>query len=642
MVAALEGHPAVGAAAALVREDTPGDRRLVGYVVAKAGSVVEVAEVRGYLQQQVPEYLVPSALVVLERLPLTGNGKLDRGALPALDTARPQLKSAYVAPRTPVEQQLATIWQDLLHIDQVGIHDNFFSLGGDSIHAIQLAARLTELGLACAPKDLFAAPTIARLAPLLRVAAAPAASAPVGPVPLTPIQHWFLDQNRPVPAHFNQSLLLRLATPLDLNALQQALDALLEHHDALRLRFSQTMQGWLQSQTPAGPPAVLDQRPWDASPAHLGRTIASIQTALDLEAGPLLRACYLHSPDGRDDRLLLVAHHLVIDGVSWRVLLGDLYQTYNQAQQGQAVALPPRTSSFAAWATRLTTLQLEEAERTYWRSVVGGPVPPLPRDVPGASNTEGQAQRIVRSLSTAQTQALLGVVSAHTQINDLLITALFLSVADWAGQNHLLIDLESHGREELFDDIDLSRTIGWFTALFPVYLHADRSAPVETVLRSVRTQLHRIPRRGIGYGLLRYQGSDPALRAELAGLPQAEISFNYLGQFDGLNIDQTLFAVASESTEPTRHPDGPRSHLIEVVGRVLGGQLQMSWTYGSQIYRPETITMLAETFLTALPTLVQSVQVANSNDAPDGDAFNWSPDDLDTIAAAIRKTLGTP
>ncbi|GAB4213492.1 MAG: hypothetical protein OHK0022_50690 [Roseiflexaceae bacterium] len=595
-----------------------------------------VPQIRAYLQERLPEYMVPGVYITLERLPLTPNGKLDRTALPALDTARPQLKSAYVAPRTPVEQQLAAIWQELLHIDQIGVHDNFFALGGDSIHAVQLAARAAQAGLVCSPRDLFAAPTVAEQAALIQSAATSTASA--GPVPLTPAQRWLLEQHGPAAARLCQTLVLRPSSALDQNLLQQALDVLLAHHDALRLCFRLEPQGWQQIQTLPGIPAGFDQQPWDGSPAELAQAIAVTQDSLDLAAGPLLQVRYLHSPDGRNDRLVLAAHRLVIDIVSWRVLIADLQQTYTRLRQGQTPAPLPRTDSFALWATHLATVSVGEDVRSYWRNLVrGDDLQEAGAPQQATSRTDNQGQ-ITRALTEAQTQTLLGTVATAQRLApaDLVTATLLVALLQWSERAWVLVDLEQDDRKRaLTYDIDLGRTVGWLASSFPVLLEQEQITGLP-LFQAVAEQVRQAAGRRLEYGRLRSSGDDPVLAAELVQ-QRAEFCLTYLGPVDQLLPVPSLFESIEQPDLLVAAPIGNTGYGLAISAWVVQGQLQVHFRYDPARHQAATIERLASRMVETLLGMLEQMPAGVGSDNAGFPMARLNRQQLDKLLRRIGK-----
>jgi amino acid adenylation domain-containing protein/non-ribosomal peptide synthase protein (TIGR01720 family)/FkbM family methyltransferase len=637
---ALAQHPAVQEVAALVREDG-GTQRLVAYVVpaaderrttndesASSSSVLRPSsfaqELRAFLHERLPEYMLPAAFVLLDALPLTPNGKIDRRALPAPDSQRSANADSFAAPRTPVEAALAVIWGEILQLDQVGIHDDFFNLGGDSILSIQIIAKAQQVGLYFTPKQLFQHQTIAALAAVAGVVPIVVAEQGLieGAVPLTPIQRWLFEQNRPEPHYYNQPLLLETRQPLDLALLEQALQHLRTHHDALRMRFVQGAVGWRAINDATVPPLVVDRLDYSAlSPAEQTAAITAegsrLQASLDLATGQLMRAAIFDLGAGQPARLLLLIHHLVVDGVSWRILLEDLHTVYAQLKQGQPVALPPKTTAFQQWAERLVEHAHSDElrqELDYWLAEPRRQRPPMPIDQPGGDNTIASTRTISLLLSAEETDALLHRVpqAYRSQINDVLLTALVQAWQQWTGAPVLLLDLEGHGREDLFADVDLSRTVGWFTSLFPVRLDLGQTSGPVAALQSIKEQLRQLPNRGVGYGLLRYL-SDDETRAQLRALPQTEINFNYLGQADQSLPESGLFNVATESIGPIEAPSSRRAHLLEISGIVVAGRLRLDLAYSEQLHQRATIMRLADEFLAALRALIAQSGAALSS-----------------------------
>jgi amino acid adenylation domain-containing protein/non-ribosomal peptide synthase protein (TIGR01720 family) len=577
---------------------------------------VLTSTLRNYLKEKLPDYMVPAAFVLLQALPLTSSGKLDRRALPAPDTARPAMDAAFAAPRTPVEISLAAIWAAVLRRDPVGVHDNFFALGGDSILSIQIVARARQAGLQLTPQQLFQHQTIADLAAVVAPFAAPPAPArPVaGPLPLSPIQQQFFAHDRPDPQHDTQALLLALRQPVPAAQLAQVVAYLVAHHDALRLRFVQSERGWQAHTAPVAAPAPLariDLRALPASrqPAVIAASAAALQRSLHLADGPLLRVAYFDAGAAQAGRLLLIIHHLAVDGVSWRILLEDVQTLCAQLARGAAPSLPPKTSAFHHWAERLVEYAQSapvQQELPYWLSVLDHRIERLPIDYPAGANTYESAQSVVSELTIDETRALLQAVPAayRTQINDVLLTALAQVLTDWVGTPAVLIDLEGHGREDLFADIDLTRTVGWFTTLYPIVLDVRAASEPGTALKTIKEQLRQVPNHGLGYGVLRYLAADPAITAQMRRLPQAEVLFNYLGQVDQAGPGAGLFGPARESSGPTQSLHSARSHLLEISGLVVGGRLQLGWSYSEQVHQRATIERLAQAYLAALRALI--------------------------------------
>ena len=374
----------------------------------------------------------------------------------------PEWSGTLVPPRTPVEEKLAEIWADVLGLQQVSIHDNFFEVGGDSILSIQIIARANQAGLKFTPKQLFQHQTIAELAEVTGTGEANQAEQGLvtGEVLLTPIQRWFFEQELPQPHHWNQAMLLEVRQPVDMVVLQQVMQQLLEHHDALRLRFVRQPNGWQQisalpDETLAVTRVDLTALPKAEQSGAIEAAATELQASLNLESGWLVRVALFDLGQNQHQRLLLAIHHLLVDGVSWRILLEDLHTAYQQLSRGEAIALPAKSTSFQTWVQRLSDYAQSavlEQELDYWLACSGSGIAPLPLDYPQdkQANTVASAKSVSVSLSLEQTRALLQEVpqAYNSQINDVLLTALVQTFAQWTGTGCLLVDLQATGERK--------------------------------------------------------------------------------------------------------------------------------------------------------------------------------------------------
>jgi len=568
--------------AAVLAQPVQEQLQLVAYCVGD----VSAAVIKDHLQTLLPDYLIPAHILTLERLPLTANGKLDRRALPS-----PQVQQlAYAAPRNEVESTLAAIWQDVLKVAQVGVHDNFFELGGDSILSLQIIARAKRQGLKLTPRQLFEKQTVAQLAQVAKpvVAKAVAAVASSTDIRLLPVQQRFFEMALEQPQHYNQAVLLTLRQPLSADSLGRALNALLQQHEALRFSFHQHEDRWLARTRSVVDSDVLWQRNV-ATASELTAIAEQAQRSLNLSQGPLLRAVLFTLADGTQ-RLLLVIHHLAVDGVSWRVLLEDLHALC----AGQTLDPAP---SQQRWAERLAqwTQQQGAASVTHWQHALQHISAELPAARAGASLNLEHSHSLYCRLSAEHTRQLLQQAPAayRTQVNDLLLTALARTLCHWTGQPSALIQLEGHGREALFEDIDLSRSVGWFTSLFPLAL--SPAATLGESIQTIKEQLRAVPHKGIGFGALRYLGT-PAQQAALAALPQTRVTFNYLGQFDQSLAADGLFAPADEAIGALQNPNNRLGNWLSINGQVLNGELELGFTFSRDMFAEADIAALAERY----------------------------------------------
>jgi amino acid adenylation domain-containing protein/non-ribosomal peptide synthase protein (TIGR01720 family) len=601
--AALRRHPTV-TDAAVAAHAVKGRTLLAAFVVP---SEVDVERLKGFLAERVPSYLVPSIVVPLPALPRTASGKIDRRALPSLHQAEAPVRPSRQLAGTRAELALCRIWSDVLGVSTVDLDDNFFALGGDSILAIQVIARARQEGLRLAVRQFLSHPTVSALAAFAEEAGvALADQGPVvGEAPLTPIQRWFVEQASPEPHHDNQAVLLELRDHPNVLALEAAIGQIVEHHDALRLRLVGDRQRFAAALGPVPfERVVLDD-------GHLEEATARVQTSLNLTRGPVFRAV-LFEASGAPTRLLLCAHHLAVDGVSWRILLEDLATAYKGYSSGNRAALPPKTTSFKSWAERLAEYaQSEElrAEAERWLdarllAACRTPIDPC---------LEGEAQSVVASLSPNETQALLQAVPAANgaRIDDLLLAALGNAL-----ESHMpapwLVDVEGHGREELFDDVDLSRTVGWFTTVYPLLLEPQADPAM------VREARRILPHGGIGYGLLRYLARHPGLNAI-----RPDVCFNYLGQFHQALSDGGPFQFCGQPLGAFRSPRARRSHALEINALISDGFFSVTFTHVEAQHRHAVIERLAAAFLDALREFGRAA--LPSRDAAVEDVYSLTP-----------------
>ncbi len=651
----------------------------VNFSAAQSVPGLTAGNLRSQLARRLPGHMLPSAIVWVESLPRTPSGKVDRRALVArgwptsgerpADQADLAADLSWEATADPILLALAEIWRQVLGVARVAPGDNFFALGGDSILAIQAVARAHQAGLPLTARMLFQAPTLASLAQAV-AAAPPTRTAPAltgQPLPLTPIQAWFFEQIGGDPPdaaqlnHWNQALLLAVDTALDERALATAVQAVTAQHDALRLRFQHNAGQWRQRVAPADeqPPfQVVDLRtlPQPHQAAALHAQLEAAQRSLDILAGPVWRVLYLRlAADlgtvadrraGEAGRLLIVGHHLVVDTVSWRILLEDLLTAYSQAIAGHPVHLPAPTAPFSAWAARLAELAGSAAisgDLSYWQELAHADAS-LPLDVsasPAEVNREEDADTVATVLSADETQALLseGRAAYGVEPVEVLLTALAHALTAWTGQRRVLVDMESHGRHPLFADLDVSRTAGWFTSLFPLALElptpgqrgpqagngTGRSDVLGAALLAVKEQVRRVPRHGLSYGLLRYlAAADPAVADAMRRLPRPAVSFNYLGDLAALVAADPASAIpgplrlAVEAPGALRSRSAQRPHLLEITASVHAGALQVQWTFSHRLHRRATIEALAESFHSHLRRLIahcRSVEAAGYSPA---------------------------
>jgi amino acid adenylation domain-containing protein/non-ribosomal peptide synthase protein (TIGR01720 family) len=615
-----------------------------------------VPRLRGFLADRLPDFMIPSSFVVLDAIPLTKNGKPDRAALPDPGSSRPAIGAEYAPATNPTEARLVDIWSSVIGVERVGIHDNFFELGGDSILCIQIISRARAMGIHLTARQLFQNQTIAELAAVEGTSGTESAEQGIltGPSPLTPVQHWFLQTRKSDVHHFNQSVMLEVPHQIEAGRTAASLQAVVLHHDALRMRYSDHPDGsWRASY--AGPDEAVAFAEHDLSstpPAELSATIEAVasreQASLNVSEGPILRAALIRLGGRRPSRLLLTVHHLVVDGVSWRILLEDLWSAHSQLGMTGSVTFPPKTTSLRQWAKRLAEYAgtaEAEAELEYWSGVVDRDSVEIPVDFATGSNTNASVDVCSVSLTERETEQLLTEVprAYRTQINDVLLTALGRALAAWCGRDAVCIDLEGHGREDIFDGIDLSRTVGWFTTISPVRVEGSLGDDAGTALMAIKERLRSIPFRGMGFGVLRYLSSNEEVNAALAALPDRRVAFNYLGRFtDGGKKARFPIRPAPESCGPMRSPTGIRRYDLEINGSVTFGRLVLEWSFSSARHRRATIEAVALRCIEELRSLIAHCATATGQDFTPSDfpAARLEQEDVDVLVAKIQGGTG--
>jgi fengycin family lipopeptide synthetase C len=629
---ALSCHPDVKSAVVAAREGQAGDKTLVGFFTAVRG--LPAAAIREWLAERLPAHLVPARLVQLDELPLLPSGKVDRHRLTA--SAVEDDHVAHVVSTTEAEEKLCAVFAELLQRDPIGIHDHFFHLGGDSIKAIQVVSRARALGLKLEVRDIYRHPTIAQLARNVRAVERRAAEEPyAGAVPLTPIQRRFFAEQRAGRSHFNQSVVFECKLGFERVKVEEALRLLLVHHDALRMRFG--LDSDPPSQSNAGLDAAViavrehDYRDDDAWQERYPEDSTRVQASLDLERGPLVGAGLFRTREG--DHLVVAIHHLVVDGVSWRILIEDFVAVYRALVAGEAPRLPERTAAFGRWAQALTAFATGPAfaeHAAYWRAFRAEGAAALPRRALPSRPLVRDTRSEVVELGEAETARLLTVAprAYNTAAHELLIAALALALREFTSGTRILLDLEGHGREAIAEDVDVSRTVGWFTTIYPVLIEAD-GADLGAVVKRTKETLRRIPGHGIGHGLLR--GTDR----------RAEVVFNYLGQFERPRDDGARGAVTLSrlATGELFGPDVVREHAIGVTGSVAGGRLAFVIDYHPEELARDGVRELAAAYARNLRAVIDHCAARSGSEATPSDYA-----DRDLTAAElddIRDLLGS-
>ncbi|GGZ25554.1 non-ribosomal peptide synthetase [Streptomyces poonensis] len=666
--ACLLARDEITAAVVRVREDTPGRRQLVAYVVA-GDRGPDLAELREHAARSLPDYMVPAAFVELDALPRTVNGKLDERALPSPDFGE---GVSLREPATEPEKVLCEVMAQVLGLPAIGVDDNFFHLGGDSIVSIQLVARARAAGLVLTPKDVFRHQTAAALAAVATPLPETRAEDPdggIGEVPATPIMRWLRERNGPID-RFNQSMFLQAPAALDEERLTRTVQSLLDHHDALRARLERTDDAWtlVVPERGAVQAGKLIHR---VDVAGLDDTARRARYAQECDAalgrlapddGTMVQFVWFDAGPKERGRLLFAAHHLVVDGVSWRILLPDLTAAWAAVRVGRTPELEPVGTSLRRWSQSLLTEAARPervAELSLWqRRLADAPEPLAELVLDPARDLSGTLRSLSAQLPAGTTTDLLTRLPAlfNGSVDDVLLSGLALAVTDWRRRRHgsagqgLLVALEGHGREEIVEDCELSRTVGWFTSLYPVRLDPGRidwvdvwkgGPAVGDVLTRVKEQLRTVPDKGVGYGLLRHLNPDTA--PSLSGLPEPQIGFNYLGRFEtSAAPDAADWALAPEAgAVGGEDPDMPVAHGLEITSSVQDGPdgpvLHVLWQWPAALLDEAVVRDLSDTWVRVLEALAthaeapQSVRFTPS----DVDLLDVSQAELDELAGEL-------
>jgi amino acid adenylation domain-containing protein/non-ribosomal peptide synthase protein (TIGR01720 family) len=595
----------------LAKEDENKEKYLCAYIVST--KELNTPELREWLSKTLPHYMVPLYMVQLGSIPLTGSGKVNHKALPKPDVKIADKK--YNPPGNWIEEQLVEIWQEVLTMEKIGVTTNFFEIGGDSIKAIQVSARLKNYQLDLKVNDLFLHPTIRELGKYVQSPGMPGHGITAheqgiveGEVQLTPIQWWFFNHDFTDKHHFNHAIMLYSEKGFREDFVTKLFKKIIQHHDALRMVYKIKGTKVVQwNRGPEEPPVdlqVVDLKNRGAIVLEneIEKTAHGIQRSIDWEKGPLLKLGLFKTHQG--DHLLIVIHHLVVDGVSWRILSEDISRGYSQLEKGEELAFQEKTTSFRRWSQKLVEYSKSDAllnQLEFWRSVEKASIEELPKDFAADAKAKksGSSKVIPVHLEEEHTTSLLKEVNRAygTQINDILLTAIGMALREWKGIEKPVINLEGHGRENIIEGIDVSRTLGWFTSQFPVVLDMSRWQDLSYIIKSVKETLRKIPRKGIGYGILKYLTPANKKKGVTFGA-EPEISFNYLGQVDIINI-------SGKKTGDAVSPQLERVHAIDINGIITAGKLTVTFKYNKCEFMKSTIEKLAHAFHSYLIKIIK-------------------------------------
>ncbi|WP_432403720.1 amino acid adenylation domain-containing protein [Wukongibacter sp. M2B1] len=592
----------------VAREDEEKNKQLYGYIVSE--KELKISEIRRFLSKELPEYMIPSSFIQIEEMPLTPSGKIDRSALPEPDKEI-NLRSIYEKPRDEVEKILAGIWREVLSVKgSIGINDNFFELGGDSIKAIQISSRLQRHNLKIEIQRMFDYPTIKGLRDYVRkIEKEVEQTAVEGEVKLTPIQKWFYEEEIEERHHWNQGVMLYRRNGFRKDIVEKVFNELIKHHDVLRMTYKKEGEEVTQVNR-SHEDNLLKLQSFEVMEEEYKEIIekkaSHIQGSIDLERGPLVKLALFETKKG--DYLLIAIHHLIIDGVSWRIVLEDFSLGYKQLEDGAAIELPLKTTSFKEWSDELykyadSKVILKEIE--YWKELEKEEIERIPRDVQIKEDRMKDGETREGVLTKEETKKLLNEVHSayNTEINDILLTALKLTLKKWTGAERSLVELEGHGREEIIEGVDITRTVGWFTTAYPLVMDMKECKEIGQALKATKETLRRVPNKGIGYGILKYISKKESIEGIEFKL-RPEISFNYLGQFDS-DINTELFKKADISTGDLVSPNSKRFYRLQILGMIEEGTLKLYINYNKHEYREATILQLLRDYMDNLREIIK-------------------------------------
>jgi len=600
----------VKAAAVAVREGRGGDRRLVGYVVVEGR--LDRERIMAYLRSRLPEQMMPAQLVGLESLPLLPNGKLDKKRLPEVDLM--SSTENIQEPRTAHEAILLQIWKEVLGVEKIGIYSNFFEMGGDSIMTIQVVSRARRAGLTLQPRDLFLYQQVADLA--LKVAerrnTAPRGEQGMlnGSCGLLPAQQRFFSlQGLHEESHYNQSILVHVNKDITITEWQEVLDAMVHYHDSLRFTYRKDVSGWRQEYGAVKVQLEIeDLRCADENtiPALIDACGHHYQRSLSIDQGQLARFVLIRMPLSIEfDRLLIVIHHLAIDGVSWRILTEDIEAALSMVKNGKDISLGIKEISCRQWYDILIRYAGSErllSQKKYWEEVVRN-YSPLPVNIGYEGPiARGDLDEYVVHLDKQLTHLLLTETGEafHTEVNDLLLAAIASVLTEWKGSDKMVIGIESHGRESISAGDDLSRTTGWFTSLYPMLLCVPASGLEEELIKSIKEQRRNVPDKGLGFGVLKYLVKEALLQAD----EPWDVVYNYLGQADNIVRQDGYLVKAEEAPGPEAGSTFPIGHKVEISCMVAGDRLLVKWMFSQRHFYRKTIETVAKAFVRILQKLV--------------------------------------
>ena len=658
----LRNHASIKDAAVVATEEN-GTLMLCAYLVREpSADLVKLEELKIYLEARLPSQMIPAKFYLVENLPITTNGKLDKIELLKVDSMPllPAEMPATEAELNATEILIRDVWQEILNSEITDTEISFFELGGDSILGIQAIARINKAGFKLKPRDLIKHQTISALAKAANASKVNAEEQVLLPgarqhknsiVPTTPIQRWFLDRNTDNINHYNFSILINLPADFDTDLFSKAIQLVIDRHEVLSYRFTLNQQSGIFEQRYTPMKNSSDFWLENMSVADVGsnegdfeleEACAKVQRSLDISAGPVCRFVHLQRPKEKSNSLFIVVHHLVIDGVSWRILLEDLLTAYQQKRLGTETELSQKAATFEQWTHYLHSNYRPNLD--FWLRLLKDAQLTYPLDYPilesemARLNVENHSADVTQILSKESTEKLLQHANSRygTKITELLLAAFNLTLRELLGAGTVYVDLDLHGRIDTGPNLEISDTVGWFTSLFPFPIQISDKKDLAETIKSTKESVRTIPDDGLGYGVLRYLQNNAQL-IELA--PKSSFSFNYLGQFSMLDALDQGFSIATENTGSGKSGNLERETLVDILGSVQDGSLRFKWTYSEKLHKRQTIKELSGLYVQQLERVIEHCSSAEGRVYTPSDfpLLDIEQSDLDSVLSQIER-----
>ncbi|WP_161519927.1 condensation domain-containing protein [Bacillus cereus] len=610
----LKLHPIISDAKVMLKNNESEEKVICAYLMSKPNSIRSNQLIKSFLLKHLPEYMIPSELIWDE----SKDDGIDLELISKVEKETSSSSLEKVLPRNRIEQKIADIWKVVLNCEDMGVHENFFEIGGDSILSVQAYYNMKQAGLNISPRDIIAFPTIAELAQnigedLVINAKQGKVS---GNVPLTPSKHYFFEKEYYNVNQFNEAWLYEIQINVDANIAKKTLNLLAEHHDAIRIRFEKNETGWNQYLSEQNETIHFEYHDfsefdYDIQKSKIESLCNYYQTRLDIIEGPLFRVIFFYLGEQSKGRMLIVSHRLLTDSTSIKILAEDFQHVYYQLLNGETPDLPSKTTSYQYWSEKLFEFANSKEinqELSYWSNDHFYKSFNLPVDFSDGDNTEKSTEWVFKSLNQEETKDLLQLISelSETNMNHVLFTVLLKTMYEWTGSKSLIVESGGHGRELISDEIDLSRTVGWFNTNFPVYLELQMDNDIQSILVTVKEQLSSIPNNGIGYGLLRYLNKNEGTRVKLADMPIPAIGFDYQGHKGNFEFNkiEKMFMPAKESVENYRNPKNSRIQEFDISSWISNQQYTIRWAYSNKRYKKSTIEYLVNSYINNLKEVI--------------------------------------